>query len=144
MIDRRKQLIFKIQTPQIVFRKMTLQKDFTTTLNKLPHHRTLSRYLLKCKSLEEARKRRIWCVLRKGMLSWYDDDNESETSELKGKVSIKFITSIDIIGDDFTFRVRSRNKEKTEDNYFSAESLNELSLWVRVLNDEHDIVTSSQ
>lgn len=78
------------------------------------------------------------------MLSWYDDDNESETSELKGKVSIKFITSIDIIGDDFTFRVRSRNKEKTEDNYFSAESLNELSLWVRVLNDEHDIVTSSQ
>ena len=61
---------------------------------------------------------------------------------------MKLITSIDIIGDDseqsFTFRVRNRKNEKTEEQYFSAESLDQLSLWVRVLNDEHDITASSR
>lgn len=59
---------------------------------------------------------------------------------------MKLITSIDIIGDDseqrFVFRVRNRKNEITEEQYFSAQSLDQLSLWVRVLNDEHDISTA--
>ena len=67
---------------------------------------------------------------------------------LGSRSHMKLITSIDIIGDDseqsFTFRVRNRKNEKTEEQYFSAESLDQLSLWVRVLNDEHDITASSR
>ena len=59
---------------------------------------------------------------------------------------MKLITSIDILGDDseqrFVFRVRNRKNEITEEQYFSAQSLDQLSLWVRVLNDEHDISTA--
>ena len=59
---------------------------------------------------------------------------------------MKLITSIDILGDDseqrFVFRVRNRKNEITEEQYFSAQSLDQLSLWVRVLNDGHDISTA--
>jgi hypothetical protein len=129
---------------------MTFERDKTVTSNKLPHHRTLSGYLLKARH-EESIKRaatwsKFWCVLRKGTLSWHDAEHED--SSLKGKISVKSMTSIDIIPYDdaernFSFRVRSKmNNGKVSDTDFSAESLDELSMWVRVLNDEHDILTS--